>query len=235
MPATSPCGYKKVGIVAAKLVIDGNSKGTRHFIVPICDEKEMYRGVTCYPLPPRPGTSPLDFSVTQFDHVLLPHSALLGDELYSVDTRKAWWDEMSRIPVGTFAIGLSAVQGLKQVAFIAGKYSLSRHVAGKESVPVPIISFGTQQILILEAVATAHVMDAWWPSQTKILQIQSIPFATRHAVAVFFKTTVLRHTLLYAPILAERCGAQGTLEPNFMQRCGVGDPFSIHAYTLRLK
>jgi hypothetical protein len=223
MPATTANGFKKYAVVVAKLIDGDVIQGSRHFLVPVCNEKQMYRGVTSFRLPPRPGTNALDFSLTHFNHVLLPHSALLGDERESTGSRQGWWEEISRIPIGTLAISLPVLQGLKQAAFIAGKYSQHRHILSKglESVPIPIISFRTQQIPLLEATATAHVLNAWWPIQVKVIQSKTLPFEVRHAAATIFKTVVLRRCIYYAPLLAERCGAQGTLEPNFMLQLEV--------------
>jgi len=219
MPASTANGWKKVAVVVAKLLIDGKSKGSRSFLVPITDGKQMYRGVTSYELPPRPGTTPLDFSLTHFDQVHLPNSALLGHEDLSVVTRVEWWSEISRIPIGTFGVALPFLQGLKQTSIIAGRYSLHRRVGvPKGSGTIPIISFATQQIPILEAIAAAHVLDAWRPDQVKLIQNLAVPFELRHAAATIFKTTVVRTVLRFTPLLSERCGAQGTLEPNMMQR-----------------
>lgn len=218
MPATTPNGWKKIAIVVAKLIIDGQNLGSRSFSVPICDQHGMHRGVTSYQLPPRPGTSPLDFSATHFDNVFLPYSALLGEEVYEVNNRNAWWQEVARLPIGTLGISLPMVSGLKFSVFIAGKYAQHRKVKGQSKTPMPIISFGTQQVAILEALSTAYVMDALMPVMTKSFQAQRKSFATQHAISTIFKTTVVRHSLHFSALLAERCGAQGTLEPNFMLR-----------------
>lgn len=70
MPASTPLfGIPKVALVMAKMIVDGQDRGARFFIVPICNEREMYRGVGSIRLPTRSGTGPLDFSITRFDHV----------------------------------------------------------------------------------------------------------------------------------------------------------------------
>jgi acyl-CoA oxidase len=221
MPASTANGYKKVAVVIAKLIIDGVSKGSRSFLVPITDGKQMYRGITSYELPPRTGTTPLDFSLTKFDNVHVPRSALLGREDLSIGTRVDWWEEISRIPIGTFGVALPFIQGLKQISFIAGKYSIIRRVGvGKGT--APIISFATQQIPVLQATATSYIMDAWWPDQVQLVRSKSVPFELRHAAATIFKTTVVRHALRLTSLLSERCGAQGTFEQNVMQGFEVG-------------
>ncbi|EEB86780.1 hypothetical protein MPER_16134, partial [Moniliophthora perniciosa FA553] len=45
MPASTPAfGIPKVALVMARMIVDGQDRGSRFFIVPICDEREMYRG-----------------------------------------------------------------------------------------------------------------------------------------------------------------------------------------------
>ncbi|KAH0828678.1 acyl-CoA oxidase [Lanmaoa asiatica] len=79
MPASTPSfRIPKVALVMARLIVDGEDRGPRFFIVPICNEREMFKGVESIRLGPRSGTTPLDFSITRFDHVLGP-SHCFGD------------------------------------------------------------------------------------------------------------------------------------------------------------
>ncbi|EJF60331.1 acyl-CoA dehydrogenase NM domain-like protein [Dichomitus squalens LYAD-421 SS1] len=166
MPATTPAfGIPKVAVVMARLIVDGEDRGSRFFLVPICTAKEMYPGVTSTRLPRRSGTSPLDFSMTSFNHVFLPASALLGGSLDApTDARSAWWDEVWRIPYGSMAVAAPLMQGLKHVAYIGGQYSLRRHVRVHGPTPVPIMTFPTQQLAVLYAVAAGTILDVWYRS-----------------------------------------------------------------------
>lgn len=64
---------------------------------------EMCTGVTSIRLPPRPGTDPLDFSITRFNQVQLPLTALVASDINDLalpdDPLAAWWDEVWRIQV----------------------------------------------------------------------------------------------------------------------------------------
>ena len=229
MPASTANGFSKVAVVVARLVVDGVSLGSRHFIMPICDERVMHPGVTSYRLPARSGTTPLDFALTHFDHVHLPSTALLGPVQTSVTSRKNWWHEISRIPPGTAAITYPVIQGLKQSAFIAGKYSQHRTIVGKEGKHLPIISFATQQWPILEAVACAHVLDAWSLDIATTLSTADRSFHANHALAVVFKTVSLRQSGRCIREVAERCGAQGTFEHNMMARMEVSSLLRLNS------
>lgn len=230
MPASTPSfGIAKVALVMARLMVDGEDRGPRFFIVPICNEREMFKGVESIRLGPRSGTTPLDFSITRFDHVLVPHTALVTSNLEDCSLPesplRAWWDEVWRIPVGTMAIAAFTIPALKAVSFIAGKYSMHRSLTGKGAGPIPIISFRTQQWPILHAVATGLVVDNWYSITASESANESLDSRIRHGLAVVVKTTVCRHVQRCISEVAERCGAQGTFEHNFMARFEVGDMY----------
>jgi acyl-CoA oxidase len=117
------------------------------------------------------------------------------------------------------------IQGLKQAAFLVGKYSQHRLITGKDGTPRPIITFSTQFRPVLQAVAVAYVLDAWAQDVVKTLSDEKAPFETRHALAVAFKAVVLRQTCHCIREITERCGAQGTFEHNFMGRFEVRTSF----------
>lgn len=228
MPASTPSfGVAKVALVMARMMVDGEDRGPRFFIVPICNEREMFQGVESIRLGPRPGTAPLDFSITCFDHVFVPHTALVTSNLHDYSLPKfplqAWWDEVWRIPVGTMAIVAFTIPALKAVAFIAGKYSMHRSLTGKGPEPVPIISFRTQQWPILHAVAVSMVMENWYSITASRAADDALDPRVRHGLAVIVKTTVARHVQRCVSEVAERCGAQGTFEHNFIARFEVCD------------
>ncbi|EIW75910.1 acyl-CoA oxidase [Coniophora puteana RWD-64-598 SS2] len=223
MPASTPSfGIPKVALVMARLIVSGEDRGPRFFVVPICNEREMYAGVESIRLGPRPGTSPLDFSITRFNNVRVPPSAIVSsdpaDLSRPVAPLAAWWDEVWRIPLGTLAVTAPWISSLKAAAFVAGRYSAHRSLVGKGSEPIPIITFRTQQWPITHAVAVAHVLGAWYPRAAEMSADRSLDPRVRHALAVIVKTTACRQFQRCVPEIAERCGAQGTFEHNFMAR-----------------
>lgn len=226
MPASTPAfGFPKVALVMARLIVDGEDRGCRFFIVPVCNEREMYKGVESIRLGHRSGTSPLDFSITRFNQVLVPHSALVSSKMGDYSMPKyplqAWWDEVWRIPYGTMAVTAPWISSIKAAAYIAGKYSMHRCIIGKENCPFPIISFRTQQWPIAHATAVAHVMSTWYPFAVQQTMDMSLDHCVRHGIAVVAKTTACRHFQRCVPEVSERCGAQGTFEHNYMARIEV--------------
>lgn len=225
MPASTPTfGIPKVALVMARLIVNGEDRGSRFFIVPICNQYEMHRGVQSIRLPPRSGTAPLDFSITRFDHVHLPPTALVSSDIFNLTAPsqplEAWWDEVWRIQLGTMAVPAPWISAIKSVAFIGGRYSMHRCILGKQNTPTPIISFRTQQWPIVHATAVGMVLENWFPLAVKEGMAQQ-DHRLRHASAVIVKATVCRHFQRCVPEVAERCGAQGTFEHNYMARIEV--------------
>ncbi|KAL0958742.1 hypothetical protein HGRIS_014067 [Hohenbuehelia grisea] len=222
MPASTPAfGIPKVALVMARLIVDNQDRGSRFFLVPICDAHEMCKGVSSVRLPPRSGTGPLDFSITRFNNVHLPPTALIAsdptDLSIPAQPLNAWWDEIWRIQLGTMAVPAPWVSAIKAVAFIGGRYSMHRTLVGKRSEPVPIISFRTQQRPILEATAVGMVIGEWFP---QVIQhaMSTRDARIRHAMSVIVKATICRHFQRCVAEVAERCGAQGTFEHNYFAR-----------------
>ena len=226
MPASTPLfGIPKVALVMARLIVNREDRGCRFFVVPICNETEMYHGIDSIRLPPRSGTGPLDFSITRFNHVHLPFTALVTSDLSDFSAPlhplQAWWDEVWRIPLGTMAVPAPWISAIKTVAYIGGRYSMHRCILGKNKTPVPIISFRTQQLPILHATAVALVMASWYPVAINISMESTIDARVRHALAVITKATICRHFQRCVSEVAERCGAQGTFEQNYMAKIEV--------------
>ncbi|KAJ3757330.1 acyl-CoA oxidase [Lentinula raphanica] len=219
--ATPVSGIPKIALVNAKLIVDGQDRGARFFIVPICNEYEMCRGVISTRLPTRSGTNPLDYSITEFDNVLLPLTAIVASDVTDLALPKrpleAWWDEVWRVSLGTMAVPAPWINALKATAFIGGRYSMHRTIVGKKS-NIPIISFRTQQWPVLNATAVAMVMENWYLRSIKFAMADNTDPRVRHALSVIMKTTICRHFQRCAPEMAERCGAQGTFEHNYMAK-----------------
>lgn len=232
MPASTPLfQIPKTALVMARLIVNGEDRGSRFFVVPICNRYEMYRGVESIRLPPRSGTAPLDFSITRFNNVRLPLEALVSSDRNNVSKParplESWWDEVWRVQLGTLAVPAPWIAAIKSVAFIGGKYSMHRSIMGKGDQPTPIIAFRTQQRPVLEAIATGLVLANWYPSVLEEATDRGLDPRVRHGLAVIVKTTVCRHFQRCVPEVAERCGAQGTFEYNYMAKIEVGIVFPI--------
>ncbi|KAF7799673.1 hypothetical protein EIP86_010913 [Pleurotus ostreatoroseus] len=113
---------------------------------------------------------------------------------------------------------MSSISGMKMIATIGTDYSFRRHVQGKGSEKVPIISFRTQQLPVLYATAIAYVLDAWKPRIIKQYVEPGLDRRVRHGMGVVFKTVVCRLVIKYAQDVGERLGAQGTFGHNLLSQ-----------------
>ncbi|THH02279.1 hypothetical protein EW026_g542 [Hermanssonia centrifuga] len=204
MPPTTPIrGYPKMAIVLAKLIVDGKEHGTHPFLVATSDGRRMCAGIASIRLPPRSGSSPLDYAITTFDQVHLPPSAFLGFSMENPTNRQTLLHRyIWRIGVGSMAIPMNSVTATSFIATIGADYSFRRHVQGKGSEKVPIISFRTQQLPILHATAIAYVLEAWRPHAIEQFMEQGIDPRVRHGLAD----------------VGERLGAQGTFVHNLISQ-----------------
>ncbi|KZV96956.1 hypothetical protein EXIGLDRAFT_732030 [Exidia glandulosa HHB12029] len=177
MPPSVPLSginMPRVAIVIARLVVEGEDRGIRPFLVPLSDGKEMCKGVTSRQLPERAGAAPLGHSLTWFNHVRLHSSACLGSTDEPKSKKQAFQTSIWRVVVGSLSLGSLAVPMIGVSAYILARYSQRRTVYASDTGKlVPIISFRTQQIPILRALARTFVIQAFFQRKTS------------HAFAVF--------------------------------------------------
>ncbi|KAF8903477.1 acyl-CoA dehydrogenase NM domain-like protein [Gymnopilus junonius] len=214
MPPTKPMGDRCVAVVFASTIVEGENHGVKPFLVPINDGVNMHPGVICKVLPHRGGSHPVNHSLTYFNNVRLPMTALLGPLEKPQDPRTSFLSLISRVAVGTIAIGSLGVPALQVASYIAAKYSLRRTITDSKGLTIPIISLRTQQAPILIALAQAFVMKAFQAAAVKVFMNQSLDFRVRHAVATIMKVVVMQHSKAASLGLGDRCGAQGLFEIN---------------------
>ncbi|KAL5048226.1 hypothetical protein BDW71DRAFT_205763 [Aspergillus fruticulosus] len=215
MPPTSPQpGFPRIAVVMARLIINERDKGIRPFLVWLNDGHRMCKGVSVKVLPHRAGCKPVDHSITTFNHVLIPGSALLGPLPKQTDGKADFHSAIWRVHVGTLALSTTLIPMLKRGIYVAGKYSLRRHVTGPDGSPKSIISFRTQQRPIIRGIAQALVFDAFAQASIKIFKDQEIDYRVRHGVAATFKAVLSQAVQSTLFALAERCGAQGLFQYN---------------------
>ena len=104
---------------------------------------------------------------------------------------------------------------LRIISYIAGKYSIRRKVVDASTgFSRPIISFSTQYIPVMTAIADAFVLIAFVSSTHTAFTDPKFGSAMKHFVAAVSKVTVFGHTLKDLMVLGDRCGAQGLLRAN---------------------
>ncbi|KAH9930206.1 acyl-CoA dehydrogenase NM domain-like protein [Fomitopsis serialis] len=215
MPPTGPFGsLPRVAIVFARLVVQGENRGIRPFLVALGDGQQMCKGVTARLVPQRGGIKPVDHAVTSFDHVRLPSTALLGSLAKPADLRANFISCIWRVSVGSLALGTMAIPLLSVNAYLAARYSLRRLVTGAGGAPVSIMSFRTQHGPILHALAQVAVMKAHAKAAIDLYTDSSIDPRVRDGIAAAAKASMTRHAWASLSNLSERIGAHGVFEHN---------------------
>lgn len=154
------------------------------------------------------------YAITSFDQVSLPATALLGSLEKPANMREHFFSTIWRIPIGTLAMSLIMIPALKCVSYIVGKYSLRRTVHGLDNTRIPIITFRTQQLPILHALAQLSVMEPFAKHIISLFKDTSLKSEVRHGYAVILKAVFLQYAQRSIPQLVERCGAQGLFQHN---------------------
>ncbi|EIW79678.1 acyl-CoA dehydrogenase NM domain-like protein [Coniophora puteana RWD-64-598 SS2] len=215
MPPTVPIkGIPCIAVVFAKLVVDGEDRGPRPFLVPLNDGYSMCKGVTSRLLPPRGGSTPVNHALTSFTHVRLPPSALLGQLAKPESTHAEFMSQIWRVAVGTLSLSSPTIIALQVASFVAGKYFQRRHVTGPMGSPMPIIAFRTQQQPLFTAIAQSYALRAMYRWAMPIFTDQTIDVRARHGVATCCKAVMVQHAQAANIALSERLGAQGLFEYN---------------------
>ncbi|TFY67384.1 hypothetical protein EVJ58_g1658 [Rhodofomes roseus] len=215
MPPTIPVLSRPcIAIVFAQLVVDGEKRGIRPFVVTLNDGKSMSKGISAQLVPTRHGAAPVNHAITRFEHVTLPSAALLGDLEKSDSPHQDFLQAIWRVGVGTLSLSATTIPLLQIATLIAFKYSVRRKIGGPDGAPLPIISFRTQQMPIFHAAAQVYVLQAL--SKHIILRFvdTTADHRVRHAAATIFKAATMRQFQTLHLELSERCGAQGLFAYN---------------------
>ncbi|KZV69236.1 acyl-CoA dehydrogenase NM domain-like protein [Peniophora sp. CONT] len=218
MPPTVPVGVPTVGVVFARLVVDGAPRGIRPFVVMLNDGSSMSKGVTCRSMPTRGGTNPVNHSLTSFRDVILPATALLGSLDQANRPGQGFDNLIWRVAVGSLALGTVCVNTIGLAATIGLLYSRRRTVTGPKGGPISIFYFRTQQLPILFATAQAYVYKALSRWATTYFSDFSQDSRSRQGVAAAVKAVITNDALATVLAISDRCGAQGLFEVNQFTR-----------------
>lgn len=215
MPPTTPhAKIPRLAVVFAQLIVEGERRGIRPFVVRINTAISMVPGIVSRMLPLRPGPKAVDHAVTTFDHVQLESWTLLGGLEGSEDTRKDFFRHIHRVTVGTLSLSMSHIPILRLSAYILGRYSQRRKVAGvKPTDRVPIISFSTQYTPVITALTFASVLEAFSMELSQVFAATKEP-RIRSGLACVFKQTASSAGETLTNEMIDRCGWQGLYSHN---------------------
>jgi acyl-CoA oxidase len=165
-------------------------------------------------LPPRGGSRPLNHSLTSFDHVRIPPTALLSGIEKPKDPRSSFFNKINRVAVGTLALSSLCIPSLQVASYVAARYSLRRTIVDASGALKPIMSFQTQKQPILTAIAQAFVLGAMHKQAVTWFTNPKLDPRVQHAVATVHKAVVVQASQTANLVLGNRCGVQGLFEAN---------------------
>ena len=117
--------------------------------------------------------------------------------------------------MGTLSMTAVYLPSLRTASYIAGKYSLRRKVIDTSTgLSRPIISFSTQYIPVMTAIADAFVSIALVGNILVGFRDPKLRHEMKHFLAAVSKVTVFGDTTKDLIVLGDRCGAQGLLRAN---------------------
>ncbi|KAF7301924.1 Acyl-CoA oxidase [Mycena indigotica] len=216
MPASVPAGgIPRMTIVLARLIgKTGSFMGIRPFAVDLNDGKTMKPGVSCRVLPDKTGTRPVGHAITYFDRVKLPATALISDLDAKTPPRTRFLLSIWRLGIGSVFITGMVVPALRIAAHIAAKYAAQRMVTNSAGETAPILSFRTTQAPILQALAQAAVIEAFYkeirpyyslPDNSRLAHVLN----DRNGITGVFKTIAIHCWRETSVTLTDRLGARG--------------------------
>ncbi|UPZ29608.1 acyl-CoA oxidase [Streptomyces sp. LRE541] len=226
MPNTSLTGGPKTAVVAARLLVDGEDRGTFLFLTPLSDESGHLPGVRVRPLPQRTGT-PVDHCLTAFDQVWLPRSALLEAEHGRLaadgtltsslgNRRKRLLRSINRVTMGKLCMSAGTLGMSRAALTIAVRYAHSRLVAGpKAGERIPVAAHRSHHGRLLHALATAYAMTFLHRSTVS----RFAGHAAEERAEVEREVAVAKGWITWqaraiTTECRERCGAQGLFPAN---------------------
>jgi acyl-CoA oxidase len=162
----------------------------------------------------RGGSTPVNHSLTYFNHVFLGDDALLGSKGPLPDRadthRLNFLHIIWRAATGALALGSMGIPALQRAAYIAGRYSQSRRIGPHGS--IAIISFRTQYTPVLVALAQAAVLKEFWKICIRMFSDVDLDSRIRHAFSAIGKAIFIHHAQCANMDLSERLGARGLFQ-----------------------
>ncbi|MGW6013122.1 acyl-CoA dehydrogenase family protein [Streptomyces sp. NPDC055210] len=226
MPNTSLAGGPKTAVVAARLLVDGEDRGTFLFLTPLSDESGHLPGVRVRPLPGRTGT-PVDHCLTAFDQVWLPREALLEAEHGRLaadgtltsslgNRRKRLLRSINRVTMGKLCMSAGTLGMSRAALTIAVRYAHSRLLSGpRAGERIPLAAHRSHHGRLLHSLATAYAMTFLHRSTVNLFathaQEERAEVEREVAVAKGWITWQAREITTEC---RERCGAQGLFPAN---------------------
>jgi acyl-CoA oxidase len=240
------------GVLCARLIVGSADCGVFAFAVDLATPQEPLPGVRLS-APMEMPLVPFDYGLVGFDHVRVPFDAWLPDGA-SIDASGRFHDPLNDASQrlartltaaqniwGPASVALAAVSrtaAAQALHFSAHRTSMAR--VGRE---VPLLSFSTQQRVLLRALATSYVMTAfaneaaneWGDALLRRSQLNRAgeasmmwaPWSTTNRKLALVKAHTAWATEEVVTQCRKHCGVAGVLLVNrFLDYLGLGQVFN---------
>jgi acyl-CoA oxidase len=240
MPNTAMPGVPKIGLIMARLFVDGTEHGVFPVLMRLSTAEGPCPGVSITPLGEKPGYA-LDNAITSFYGVRVPKACLLlGSESRLSDDgkfesniksrRERFLSSMEQVQLGR--VGLSAVSAtlLGASSFIAIKYGSQRKTFAPRLGDVSVLAYRNYQRDVLTTLAYAYTSRF----MVNTLKHQYVNAGADTHDTTFRMTSAAKAHLTYSVerlsrLCRERCGASGLFEENRVAAYACQTPGMITA------
>jgi acyl-CoA oxidase len=225
MPNTALPGVPKLGVVMARLFVQGSDCGIFPVVARLRTRSEVCPGVSIVPLGDKAGFS-LDNAITSFAGVRLPrHCLLLGEHrgLRAVVTfwsnirgrRARFLRSIEQVHLGRLALSGVGATATGASAFIAIKYGEQRRTFAPGRPDVSVLEYRNHQRDLFSALAQAY-------ASRLLLDVAISAHGSTDSddhdylfrISAATKAHVTYATERYVRLCRERCGAAGMFEEN---------------------
>ncbi|WP_280465412.1 acyl-CoA dehydrogenase family protein [Nocardia brasiliensis] len=232
MPTTAPPpveGVARVGIVFARLILDGRSCGNYPFLVRLIDSNGTVRsGVTIRPLPDKPGLG-MDNSLTRFDRVRVPRACLLsatgariddsGRLVSPIPDENQAWRAISRVRIGRICMAIGAAAVARAALSIAVAHAEQRDIASLSGGRVQLAQVPAHFGRLLDMVADTYVTCVAAESALNAFTEASERDADEHSAALTDLVSLTKYlttstALRVCDQVRDHLGAQGVFAHN---------------------
>lgn len=225
MPNTALPGVPKLGVVLARLFVQGNDRGIFPVVVRLRTRSEVCPGVSIAALGDKPGFS-LDNAITSFDGVRLPRHCLLLGEHSGLNADGVFWSNIpgrrarflrsiEQIHLGRLALSGLGATAIGVSAFIALQYAEQRRTFAPRRPDVSVLEYRNHQRDLFSALAQAYASRLLADfAMAKHSSTDAAEHDYLFRITAATKAHVTYATERYVRLCRERCGAAGMFEEN---------------------
>lgn len=225
MPNTGLPGVPKIGVVMARLLVDGCDHGVFPVVVRLRTSEGTCPGVSITPLGDKPGYA-LDNAMTTFHGVRVPKACLLlGSESQLSDDghfkskvksrRERFLSSMEQVQLGRIGLGAVGASLLGGSAYIAIKYATQRKTFAPRQADVSVLDYRNHQRDVFAALAYAYA-SRFMVTSVKRGYAKSSPDAHDETFRIsgVAKAHISYAVERFSRLCRERCGAAALFEEN---------------------